>query len=50
MQLIDLHMHSTYSDGTDSPAELVELAIEKDLVAIRSKVWQKLRLRLKEDI
>ena len=34
MQLIDLHMHSTYSDGTDSPAELVELAIEKDLVAM----------------
>ncbi len=34
MQLIDLHMHSTYSDGTDSPAELVELAIEKELVAM----------------
>ncbi len=34
MQLIDLHMHSTHSDGTDTPAELVELALEKDLVAI----------------
>ncbi len=27
-------MHSTYSDGTDSPAELVELAIDKELVAM----------------
>ncbi len=34
MQLIDLHMHSTYSDGTDTPAELVELALEKNLVAM----------------
>ena len=34
MQLIDLHMHSTYSDGTDTPAELVDLALEKDLVAM----------------
>ena len=34
MQLIDLHMHSTCSDGTDSPSELVDLALEKDLVAM----------------
>ncbi|MEE3467111.1 MAG: PHP domain-containing protein [Eubacterium sp.] len=34
MQLIDLHMHSTFSDGTDTPTELVELALEKDLVAM----------------
>ncbi len=34
MQLIDLHMHSTCSDGTDSPSELVKLALEKDLVAM----------------
>ena len=34
MQLIDLHMHSTFSDGTDTPSELVELALQKDLVAM----------------
>ena len=34
MQLIDLHMHSIYSDGTDTPAELVDLALEKELVAM----------------
>ncbi|MBO6107986.1 MAG: PHP domain-containing protein [Eubacterium sp.] len=34
MQLIDLHMHSTCSDGTDTPTELVKLALEKDLVAM----------------
>ena len=34
MQLIDLHMHSTCSDGTDEPEELVEKALEKDLVAM----------------
>lgn len=34
MQLIDLHMHSIYSDGTDTPAKLVTLSLEKDLVAI----------------
>ena len=34
MQYIDLHMHSTCSDGTDTPSELVDLALEKDLVAM----------------
>ena len=34
MQYIDLHMHSTCSDGTDTPSELVELALEKGLVAM----------------
>ena len=27
MQAIDLHVHSTYSDGTMSPAELLKLAV-----------------------
>ncbi len=30
----DLHMHSTYSDGTDTPAELFKLAQENDLKVI----------------
>ncbi len=30
---IDLHVHSNYSDGTLSPAELVELAIKQHLTA-----------------
>ena len=34
MKLIDLHMHSTCSDGTDTPTELVRLALEKNLVAM----------------
>ena len=33
MKLIDLHVHSTYSDGTFSPAELVDHAIQKGLTA-----------------
>lgn len=32
--LIDLHVHSTCSDGTYTPAELVELALKKSLQAI----------------
>lgn len=32
--LIDLHLHSTYSDGALSPAELVKLAIKNELAAI----------------
>jgi len=32
--LIDLHMHSTYSDGQLSPAELVDIAAGKNLKAI----------------
>lgn len=31
---IDLHVHSTYSDGTLHPAELVELALARGLTAI----------------
>ena len=34
MQAIDLHTHSTYSDGTLSPTELVERAKEKGLCAL----------------
>lgn len=34
MKAIDLHVHSNYSDGTKTPAELVKLACEKNLAAI----------------
>lgn len=33
MKYIDLHVHSVCSDGTFTPEELVELAIENDLIA-----------------
>nr|WP_297864734.1 PHP domain-containing protein [uncultured Acetatifactor sp.] len=33
MQTIDLHVHSTRSDGTFTPAELVDYAMEKGLAA-----------------
>ena len=33
MKYIDLHVHSSYSDGTDSPAELVALALSLGLSA-----------------
>ena len=32
--MIDLHLHSTYSDGTCSPAELVSMGARKGLIAI----------------
>ena len=32
--MIDLHLHSTYSDGTMTPAELVDCAAKSGLVAI----------------
>jgi len=32
--MIDLHLHSTYSDGTHTPVELVRLASERKLSAI----------------
>ncbi len=31
---IDLHTHSVYSDGTNSPAELIKIAVDSDLHAI----------------
>lgn len=34
MKYIDLHVHSTASDGTLSPTEVVQLAFQKDLAAI----------------
>ena len=34
MQYCDLQMHSTHSDGTDSPRRLVELAKEAGLGAM----------------
>lgn len=34
MKTIDLHVHSTYSDGTDTPAELVAKAAQYGLSAI----------------
>lgn len=34
MKLCDLHTHSTCSDGTLTPTELVKLALEKDLAAL----------------
>ncbi|HKM03166.1 MAG TPA: PHP domain-containing protein [Lachnospiraceae bacterium] len=33
MKIVDLHVHSTISDGTMSPADLVDYAIEKGLKA-----------------
>ena len=33
MKQIDLHVHSTCSDGTDSPAVLVDKAVDKGLAA-----------------
>lgn len=33
MQYIDLHVHSNFSDGTCTPEELVDLAIDRELVA-----------------
>ncbi|RKX28158.1 MAG: phosphatase, partial [Candidatus Zixiibacteriota bacterium] len=30
---IDLHIHSTFSDGNKTPAEILELAREKNLIA-----------------
>ena len=34
MNFVDLHTHSTASDGTLTPEELVNLAVSKDLKAI----------------
>ena len=34
MNSIDLHAHTTASDGTFTPTELIEHAVEKDLTAI----------------
>ena len=31
MELADLHMHSTYSDGTDTPGQLLEKLREKGI-------------------
>ena len=31
--MVDLHVHSTCSDGTFTPEELVDYAIQKDLTA-----------------
>lgn len=33
MKYIDLHIHSTFSDGTVTPAGLVELAVKQGLSA-----------------
>jgi len=34
LHLIDMHMHSTYSDGTYSPRELVDLCLKKGLYGL----------------
>ena len=34
MSLVDLHTHTTASDGTDTPAQLMALAKEAGLVAV----------------
>lgn len=34
MKTVDLHVHSTFSDGTLTPTQLIDLAIEKNLSAI----------------
>ncbi|MCK4559978.1 MAG: PHP domain-containing protein, partial [Calditrichia bacterium] len=31
---VDLHTHTTHSDGTFTPTELIRLAYEKNLTAI----------------
>ena len=33
MQYIDLHVHSTCSDGTFTPEQIVDLAVDKGLAA-----------------
>ena len=33
-KFVDLHMHSTFSDGVHSPTALVDIAVGKKLVAI----------------
>ena len=33
MQAIDLHVHSTFSDGTLTPSQLVDLALKSNLEA-----------------
>ena len=33
MEYIDMHVHSTFSDGTCTPEELVQIAQEKNLKA-----------------
>jgi len=33
-RMIDLHIHTTASDGTDTPSQVVRLALERDLAAI----------------
>ena len=32
MKQVDLHVHSTYSDGTNTPSELIAIASSKTLV------------------
>ena len=34
MKQVDLHVHSTYSDGTNTPSELIAIASSKNLSAI----------------
>ena len=36
--MIDLHTHSTASDGELSPKDLVSLAIEKDIDVVASEI------------
>ena len=38
MHTVDLHVHSTKSDGSLSPSQLVDLAGEKGLDASRSQI------------
>ncbi len=34
MKLVDMHIHSTYSDGTYSPKEIIDLSLKKGLYGI----------------
>ena len=34
IKTVDLHTHSTFSDGTFSPAELVKKAVEKNVAVV----------------
>ena len=45
MKLIDLHVHSTYSDGTFSPAELVEKKKKKGLTAFAPNFLRLIKVR-----
>ena len=48
MNIVDLHVHSTKSDGSYTPSELVEHAIEKGLSAFALTDHDTKPLRLRQ--